>query len=103
MTRTLIDIDYHRNGVSGVGFFVSIFKDDEADPHERFLGIQFEDDTDCYTAVIGIGRLCEKGIQMHGEDYGNAWRGDHFSDWLREQQDVWRARMDERLGITRSN
>ena len=72
MSATLIrkvhDVAYHRNGISGVGFFVVDFT--ARDQGRRMLGIVFHDRDDpederCYSVI-------------NPADIRDKYRGDHF-------------------------
>ena len=77
--REITDIAYHRNGVSGVPFVVSIFISKEGN---RMVGICFDDDTDHYCAVLDIDLLYAGNIKFTE----NSWRGDNFEPELKA---VW--------------
>lgn len=70
----LIETARHRNGVGGVPFTVSIFKD--LDDNKTMLGIQFDSDKPCdiYTAVFDLDKLKESEIGF-GD---NSFRGDVY-------------------------
>jgi hypothetical protein len=70
----LIDTARHRNGVGGVPFTVSIFKD--LDDNKTMLGIQFdsENPNDIYTAVFDLDLLKEDWIEFGR----NSFRGDVY-------------------------
>lgn len=88
--------DYHRNGVGGAGFRVSIVQDPE---NGRMVVIDFsyaygtEDGEEMeqpygYTAVLNLDEAAKGNIYMHPEDGvpksgGNAWRGDRLGDEYR--------------------
>jgi hypothetical protein len=95
----VIATDYHRNGVGGAGFMVSIVEDPE---HGRMLMVDFshgylppaerdEDYEDVeygYTAVLKLDEAAKGNIFMHPEpgvpgSGGNAWRGDRVGDEYR--------------------
>lgn len=94
--------DYHRNGVGGAGFVVSLVEWPEATdgrpdigtPH--FVAVSFfgDDETDreafiAQTAVLSIDLLFAGIIDMHHPGGGNAWRG---SDKLGPLvADAWQA------------
>lgn len=59
-------IKYHRNGVSGEGFYVVEFEEDD----RQMLGIVFKENG--YVAVLDIG------------DLSQGWRGDEYEKGLRE-------------------
>jgi hypothetical protein len=70
-------IEYHRNGVSGNGFFVVKFSDFE-DKQRNFIGIVFDEPGDC--AVFDADLLAEGNITF-GQ---NSWRGGRFESRLRK-------------------
>ena len=71
--KNIIDMAYHRNGICGVPFIVTIF---ESADGNNMVGIRFDDDSDCYCAVLDIDKLAEHEIRF----CHNSWRGDHFAD-----------------------
>lgn len=80
----ILEADYHRNGVSGEGFYVGILKEGDT----RKLVICF--DAPETTAVLDLDKAASGNIYMYppaGREQeglgGNAWRGDLYSD-LRE-------------------
>lgn len=80
MTLQVQELAYHRNGVSGEGFYVIRFlfnPDDEG--IENFLAVVFDTPGQC--AVIGLDRISTQGVKFAG---GNSWRGDWFESELRE-------------------
>lgn len=77
--------DYHRNGISGMGFHVAIINDEDKG---RMLVIDFPDDNG-YTAVLNLDKASKGNIYMYPEPGkpgtgGNAWRGDVLGDKYRE-------------------
>ena len=94
-------VDWHRNGISGQGFYVAIVDDPEGG---RMLVIDFgSDDEECdehrnCVAVLNIDKAAEGNIYMHpqaGVDNsgGNAWRGDRIGA---EYIPSIRAKQDEK-------
>jgi hypothetical protein len=74
----LVKMDYHRNGIGGVGFHVAIFIDHRLNDM-KMLGIQFDNDKECYCAVFSLALLAKENI-----DFGtNSWRGDNYEDLMR--------------------
>lgn len=83
--------DWHRNGVSGAGFVVSLLEWPDSDAQidgepveDLFVTISFASDSDMsaedideymrsHTAALNIAQLSEGLIKMHGESA--AWRG----------------------------
>jgi len=77
----ILDCSYHRNGVGGTPFFVSIFQDDEpACKGKTMLAIQFDVEDEVCTAVFDLDLLAKGNIKF----MENSWRGDHFHDDLKE-------------------
>jgi hypothetical protein len=74
-TLTIKDIKWHRNGVSGMGFYVVAFEDQEMD-NNPMMAIVYEEPHHC--SVIGL-HLLQRG------DFGreNCWRGDQYEPMLR--------------------
>ncbi len=85
--RRFIACDYHRNGVSGVGFHVVLFdwKDPDHAEWRHMSAIVFEEPGFC--AVLDTAETMAGNIQFAR---GNSWRGDHFEDdcrkWIAEEQ-----------------
>lgn len=65
---------YHRNGISGNGFDVILFKDQEV----KMIGIVFEGQGN---VAVFNRKLLHKDIIEFGK---NSWRGDHYEEALRE-------------------
>lgn len=98
----VLDMSYHRNGVSGRGFWHIIFKGhDDADGQVagyRFIATFFprepdnpEDDSDDFDTV----EACVAVLRVEDINAGNAemaWRGDNFHDELQKLVDsyVWK-------------
>ena len=72
----IIDIDFHRNGISGAPFHVILFED-KGDEASRKVGIVFQ--SPHHVAVLDIGKLADGNITF-GQ---NSWRGDVFELELR--------------------
>lgn len=77
-TIKVLEVDYHRNGISGIGFNVVRFTDSASAPGE-FVAVLFPEAGAC--AVLNVPMLAQGNIAF-GE--GNSWRGDHFEGALRE-------------------
>lgn len=96
--RKLLAIDYHRNGVCGVGFYVVTFRDgDGSRKVATWFGTTETDEAaacpilqDCYS-VLDIDKLAAGSIATSDGALSNAWRGDHYADdiagWVRS---YWR-------------
>lgn len=82
---TLKSIDYHRNGISGIGFYVAIATEVEDGETRKMVIIRFtEIDADCggvVCAALDINLLAQGNIQF-GQ---NSWRGDHYHEWMDQQ------------------
>jgi hypothetical protein len=81
MKIKVIKKDYHRNGISGTGFSVVIFKT-QGDPEtkgKRMISIVFPNAGDC--AVFDLDELAKENIEFAN---GNSWRGDYFEPELRK-------------------
>ena len=81
MNIKVTQASWHRNGISGVGFYAVLF---EADPNktgeeQRFFAALFDEPG--YCAVISLDLIDECGVAF---GRGNSWRGDHFESELRE-------------------
>jgi len=69
----IIKSDFHRNGICGAGFCVTLFDDHR---QRRLLGIRFDAPGHC--AVFDLNLLAQ-GIIEFGL---NSWRGDHYESDL---------------------
>lgn len=72
-------LDYHRNGVSGLGFHVAIVEDNEGGDVREMLVIRFPKEADKETgnvvcAAFDLAKLGDKEIRF----FHNSWRGDHY-------------------------
>lgn len=76
LVTSIEKIEYHRNGVGGIGFSVVLFESEG----DSMIGFVFEDSPGC-VAVMRRDDITEGRISM-GE--GAAFRGDHFEDELRK-------------------
>lgn len=82
MIKKVIDVAYHRNGVSGRSFNVVLFVDRES--KETMVGIlPYEEtakniDVECY--VLSVDKLKENDIVFAS----NSYRGDNYAQELRE-------------------
>lgn len=72
-------LSWHRNGISGVGFFIGLFNDPETS-HEmvviRFPGSEIR------TAALSVGLLSSSDTPENriGMARGNSWRGDYYEE-----------------------
>lgn len=84
----IVQIEYHRNGVMGEGFYAVIFDEQNSTwvengikRPERFMATVFK--APGHVSVFSVDRLKESGVTF-GE---NSWRGDHYELELRHQLD----------------
>lgn len=82
--KEVVQVQYHRNGISGVGFTAVLFKSNEAGhpshtPKSLFLAIVHDEPG--YCSVVRVDDLSD----ARGVTFGvNSWRGDNFEAELRE-------------------
>lgn len=81
--RKVHNVDHHRNGIAGNGFYLVRFSGD--DPNEQnMIGLVFDKDDsehpkpDGYVAVLSLDNLDE------------CWRGDNFEDELMQAAKEWK-------------
>ena len=73
----IIDMDYHRNGVSGLPFRVALV--DDANQSDVKVVIMFE--AEGHTAVLSLNKLMDEDISFGS----NSWRGDLYEEALRQE------------------
>lgn len=73
MEIKILKSEFHRNGISGAGFTVSIFEMKDHGEEHTMVGIRF--DAPGHTAVFDLKMLAEQNIEF---GQGNSWRGDNF-------------------------
>ena len=97
LVKSVQEVAYHRNGISGKGFYAVRFTSDiEEDDgtlggrippvhptvaaHEsaNWLAIVTDDPGECYVICLDLIPTC--GVKFAG---GNSWRGDHYEAELR--------------------
>lgn len=72
-------IEWHRNGIGGVGFHAVLFDfAEDGERSERFLASVFPDHG--HISVVSLDRIAQVGVRS-GE---NSWRGDRFEPALRK-------------------
>lgn len=71
----IIDVSWHRNGITGEGFYAVLFDDKETG---RMIASLF--DKPGYCAVYNVDELNKGNVKMA---MGNSWRGDVFANQLR--------------------
>lgn len=86
----LYQIEYHRNGISGEGFWAVLFLDPSVQrgrgqPYNMLATVFPEPG---HVSVINTHLLAE-----HGVTFGpNSWRGDHYEGqlraWIKEREDA---------------
>lgn len=86
MNRKLIESAYHRNGVSGNGFWAHVFIDDDG---SRKVAIDFGDIGQCPVAVLDIDILAKSGVAFGV----NSWRGDNYADDSRRWTEEARSKI----------
>ncbi len=86
MVNRIIEVAYHRNGVSGRGFNVVTFYGSAATgmAGKRFLATLTDTPGECYVVCTDLLPTC--GVAF-GE--GNSWRGDEFEPELRRAVEEW--------------
>jgi len=77
MKLKIIDIAFHRNGISGAPFHVVLF-DDRCNDGRRMMAIVFEADGQC--AVLDVAKLAAGDIAFGS----NSWRGAEYQWRLRK-------------------
>lgn len=75
----VLDISYHRNGMSGDGFHVVAFKNGG----EKMIATVFEENGKC--AILSVD-LLNRDIIKSGV---NSWRCEYFEDDLRKAIEEW--------------
>jgi len=81
MEIKIIDASWHRNGISGEGFYAVIFEytDEEQESPRKMVASLFDESG--YCAVYAIDELVKGNIAFAR---GNSWRGDKFEGQLRK-------------------
>lgn len=81
--KRIIQVAYHRNGVSGEGFHAVRFEADEV--KGEMVAIVFKEPYHC--AVLNVEMLSDPEC---GVKFGaNSWRGDRYERELREAIAAW--------------
>ncbi len=88
---TILQCDWHRNGICGEGFYAILFRwsvnpaKGGEEKEENFLATLFDEPGAC--AAISLDR-----VEEHGVTFGaNSWRGDVLEDILRGYAKDWNA------------
>ena len=71
----IIEVAFHRNGISGNSFHAVIFDDEK---EGRMIGTLFDEPGSC--AIYKIEELTKNNISF---GMGNSWRGDYYESILR--------------------
>lgn len=79
MSQTVRLLDYHRNGVSGLGFYVAIVEETEDKERREMLVIRFPKESDKATggvvcAAFDLAKLDQREVRF----CYNSWRGDYY-------------------------
>lgn len=72
------EVSWHRNGISGEGFYAVRFQWGVSGSVENFIATVFDAPGHC--AVLSLDRMNKSGVAF-GE---NSWRGDEIEDRLRQ-------------------
>ena len=99
MNLKIEKIDYHRNGISGQGFYVVLF-DDYEEKRKMVATISSdsmkENEFNTYCFVLDIGLLAKGVIEMGS----NSWRGDYYLHGLKPlMKDAWKKNHDYELSF----
>lgn len=79
--QTVKELDYHRNGVSGLGFYVGIVESIEDGVKKEMLVVRFPESADdlignVVCAAFDLAKLDKREIRF----VHNSFRGDHFHE-----------------------
>lgn len=81
--KSLVKMDYHRNGISGLGFHVAIVDETEGDETRRMLVVRFNKRADEETGNVVCAAFDLAKLDQRIIEFGlNSWRGDHYSDFM---------------------
>lgn len=89
MNYTVTDVQWHRNGVSGVGFYVGFVDDPE---NGKMVVVRFPG-RDIRTAVLNVQMLAEGSVKFGH----NSWRGDHYDSAMLEAIRKYAIEMERRF------
>ena len=74
--KKVTDLHYHRNGISGLGFYVAIVKEDGRD----MLVIRFPKEADRQTGNVVCAAFDLELLEKRDIVFGsNSYRGDHYA------------------------
>lgn len=106
MNFTIQAADYHRNGISGKGFYVGLITDHDNDDRTMLVtwfpnylrdGETLVRGGQTKIAVVDVALAAAGNIYMHptgDQAGGNAWRGDHYIEAALAIRDAVNARYD---------
>ncbi len=80
MKLKIVNVSFHRNGITGVGFYAVLFDDAE---NGRMVASLFDDPG--YCAVYNVDKLAGGDVAFGS----NSWRGDRFEKELRPLVEEW--------------
>lgn len=90
MIKKVIDVAYHRNGISGTGFHVVLFIDRET--KQKMIGVVVTGDNNPHNAfVLSVDKLADDDIAFGS----NSWRGDNYSQELKAVIDIRKKKLRE--------
>lgn len=76
----ILDVQWHRNGISGTGFFAVLFRE-----KKEGLMVATLFDQESYCAVYQVDKLAAGDIRFGS----NSWRGDSFESVIRPLMKTW--------------
>ena len=82
----ILDASFHRNGISGLPFYVALVDDPENDDVK--LIIMFE--AEGHTAVLSLDKLTNEEDISFGS---NSWKGDQYEEVLKPE--LWSTPEDD--------
>lgn len=84
----ILSTGYHRNGVGGMGFTATVFEAAVDGTKRRMLAVDFGPEADKELGQVAVAVLDLDVASENNVRFGhNSWRGDHFSEPLREAVD----------------
>lgn len=87
-------VDYHRNGIGGVGFVIAIVRDTGTDADRLYIDFDIDgEEGNTYAAVVDLAQAAKGNIYMHPHTEGQgpgpsqpgmvAFRGDVLAEAIR--------------------
>lgn len=81
--QTVRELEYHRNGICGLGFHVAIVDEIEDGKQREMLVIRFSKDADEDTGQVVCAAFDLAQLDKRVIGFGsNSWRGDHYADTM---------------------